>query len=248
MLPLSPFLRLASAAVVVLVLAAAATAAQAYQMSPMSLELGPRDRAATGTVRFLNDGAEPIAIQVRVARREVAPDGTESLAPDSGDIQVYPPQIVLQPGKGQTVRFKWTGAGDIAQEHSYRIVAEQLPVNLQRARTGGAQVDIMLRYLGTLYVVPEHGKAVVAARDARIDPDGFLRLTVRNSGNRHAILASPTLEVAENGQYRPLTASALGGMNGANVPAGKERHFAIPYAGLRPPGPVDVKFTFESNY
>lgn len=225
--------------------------AAAYQMTPMSLELGLSDRAATGTVRFVNDGGSPVAIQVRIARRDVGVDGVEILEPDSGDILVFPSQLVLQPGKSQAVRFTWKGATDVQSERSYRIVAEQLPVNLQRERTEAAQVDIMLRYLGTLYVAPLRAKAAVTVADAQMEKTGqdggILRLTLKNLGTKHTILSAPSLQIQEGGRLRTLTSNQLEEMNGANMLAGRERRFAIPYAGPLPAGPVDVKFTFEAT-
>ena len=110
------------------------------------------------------------------------------------------------------------GRGEAAptSELAFRVITEQLPINLQRERQGGAQVTLLLRYEGTLYVAPPNATADVAVDSAESITDDAgaqkLRVTVSNTGTRHAILCPPRKIRRETG----LRADAGAGRRGAD--------------------------------
>ncbi len=53
----------------------------AFQLLPMSQQFAPTGADATQTFALNNEANEPVAIQIFVVKREVAPDGTETLTP-----------------------------------------------------------------------------------------------------------------------------------------------------------------------
>jgi fimbrial chaperone protein len=244
-----PVAWLLRAAAFIAVACAIALPASAYRVVPLTLELAPSGRNAQASFRIINDGEQAIAIQVSVAKRTIAEDGTDSTASSEDEFVVFPPQMVLRPGQSQAVRVQWKGDPNPAGELPYRIVTEQLPINLQRERTGGAQVALLLRYEGTLYVVPEGAKAAIGVQEARAEtgPDGQRRLSVlvANTGNKHAILGNLKVTVQGGGQTVVLEGEQATGMAGANVLAGAKRRFTIPLPATIPVGPVQVGLNFE---
>lgn len=228
---------------------ALALPASAYRVVPLTIELAPSGRNAQGSFRVINDGDQAIAIQVSIAKRTIAEDGTDGTSPTGDEFVVFPPQMVLRPGQSQAVRVQWKGEANPASELPYRIVTEQLPINLQRERTGGAQVALLLRYEGTLYIVPEGAKAAIGVQEARAEtgPDGQRRLSVlvANTGSKHAILGNLKVTVQGGGQTVVLEGEQATGMAGANVLAGARRRFTIPLPATIPAGPVQVGLNFE---
>lgn len=230
-------------------LAGLALPAAAYRVVPLTIQLAPSGRDAQGSFRVINDGDQPIAIQVSIANRQIAEDGTDSTTPVGDEFVVFPPQMVLRPGQSQAVRVQYRGEANPTSELAYRIVTEQLPINLQRERAGGAQVALLLRYEGTLYVVPANAKAAIAVQEARAEtgPDGQRRLSVlvANSGNKHAILGNLKVTVQGGGQSVVLEGEQATGMSGANILAGARRRFLVPLPATIPAGPVQVGLNFE---
>lgn len=83
---------------------------------------------------------------------------------------VFPEQIVLQPGESQSVRVQWSGDSVPATEVAYRLMAEQLPIDLgtEGANRSGLKLE-MVKYLGRALVRPAEPAAVLSA-DFRRDP------------------------------------------------------------------------------
>lgn len=224
--------------------------AQAYRVVPLTIELEPSGRGSQGQFRVINDTERPVALQVTIQKRETAIDGADVLTPtEEGQFVLFPPQMVLRPGQSQAVRVQWRGSATPEKELAFRVITEQLPINLQRERQGGAQVTLLLRYEGTLYVSPANAAPVVAVDSAKAatNEEGQQRLTVTlsNTGTRHAILGNLKLSVTAGGQSVTMTPEQLEGMTGANMLAGATREFSVPWPEGLPVGPVEVGLEFE---
>lgn len=227
-----------------------APSAAAYRVVPLTIELEPTGRGSQGQFRVINDTERPVALQVTIQKREIGLDGKDILSPvEEGQFVLFPPQMVLRPGQSQAVRVQWRGDPAPAGELAFRVITEQLPINLQRERQGGAQVTLLLRYEGTLYVVPANTAAeiVVDGAEPVTDDKGEqkLRVTVSNKGNRHAILGNLKLSVTTGGQSVTVPTEQLEGMTGANVLAGATRQFDVAWPQSLSVGPVQVGLEFE---
>src|SRR5438552_1884593 len=140
---------------------ALSSAASAFVLSPSTMDFEPVGRGANRNFQLENPSDQPVAVQVSIVTRQMDVDGNETYSPADSDFTVYPPQTVLQPRQNQTIRVMWLGKTKPLKELNYRIVAEQLPVNLSKENKPGAKLNIMLRYLGTIYVVPKGAKSKV---------------------------------------------------------------------------------------
>ncbi len=239
--------------IVTAILVSAALPAHAYRVEPMSLELESAGRGAQGSFRVINDGTEPVAIEIRLAARSLAEDGTETLSPVGDQFILFPAQMILRPGQSQAVRVQWKADANISREQNFRIITEQLPVNLQREREGGAQIGITLRYQGTLYVRPARAKPAVAVESARVEPapggGSQLALVLANNGTRHAILGTDLeVSVRAGNQNISLAGEKTGSLLGANLLAGNKRRFVVPLPATLPPGTATVTLDYETMY
>ena len=249
---------------------ATAPSVYAFKLIPMSLNLEPAGRGANGVFRVENDSDQEIAVMVSLAKREMDLNGKESLPPEEDDFSVYPPQMTLGPQKSQAVRIRWIGDPKPARELAYRIIAEQLPVSLSREGVG-SRINLVVRYIGSIYVVPNGVKSevVVDSVAAEKDKEGAwtLVITLENRGTAHTLLEYSRLQVASDGRgiatQTPISvpkgagesrvgekasvdlgSDELKGMEGENILAGHKRRFVLPWPkGLRL-GQVQVKFEY----
>ena len=213
--------------------------AHAFKMAPIKVDFYPAGQGATQIFKLENDSDAPIAVQVSMLTRAMDIDGKEKYKNADEDFIVYPPQAVIGPHKTQTVRVKWAGDLNPAQEQSYRIVAEQLPVNLQKTAKRGVSVNLLVRYLGAIYIVPRDAEPHIVVeeitRTKRNDGTDGMIVTVHNKGNTHAILGDLSLRLTCAGYSEDssttivLPPEQLVGMNGENILAGHKRRFVLPW-------------------
>lgn len=214
--------------------------AQAFRLVPIEMEFAPSGRGATQIFRVENDRSEPAAIEVRVMAREMSADGEDRLTPADESFVVHPAQIVLMPGQGQSVRVQWAGEAAPAKELAFRLIAEQLPVDLGQAPPQGGQVRLLVRYVASVYVVPPGAKPDVQVVRAGPAQGGMLEVVVANRGTAHRILREPELTLEAGGRRVALKGEALKGLSGENLLAGVERRFLVPWPAGVPQGPVSA--------
>jgi P pilus assembly chaperone PapD len=118
------------------------------------------DRARrNGTVFLLNQGAEPVTVDISLVDRVMLPDGQIFAAEDAAKrtdgqaaatglksardlVQVSPRRVVLQPGRPQTVRVRLTTLPDAAAgEHRTHLTATTLPPRESGATAEAAAAD-----------------------------------------------------------------------------------------------------------
>lgn len=219
--------------------------AQAFKLTPIEMEFAPSGRGATQTFMLENPNAAPEAIEIRMWQRDMDAMGEDILVEDIDNFVVFPAQIILQPGQEQAVRVQWIGDPAPAGELPYRLIAEQLPIDLGEVQAEGGQMKLLVRYIASLYVVPDGAKPDVALQSAGPAADGSgLELVFTNTGNAHALLTDLTLTISGGGAQAVLTRDDLETVAGQNLLAGHSRSFVIPWPPGIAPGPVEVEFSF----
>jgi fimbrial chaperone protein len=230
--------------VVAATLLAGVSPAAAFRLVPFSATFTPSGSGATQSFRVDNDGDQPVAVQISIEHREMAPDGKEKLTDAEDEFAVIPAQIVLLPKQGQTVRVQWLGDAQLKTEGAYRIIAEQLPVPVALPPGANAQISMVVRYEGTIYVTPPGLKPDLVLNG--VEPAAgagapMLAVTVENRGGAHALLGDLTLALkGQNGAAVTLNDAQLKGMVGENVLAGHTRRFVVPWPAGLPQGPVQA--------
>jgi fimbrial chaperone protein len=227
----------------------AAPHAAALRLTPFVAEMAPSGEGATQLFRVLNETDETVAIQLSTWRRSLDREGAESRVDAEDEFSVYPPQFVLGPRETRSVRVQFLGPSAPTQELAYRLIAEQLPVDLDKTPRRGARMRLLLKYEGALYIVPPGAKPDLRLASAQpatgADGKRRLELVFANRGSKHALLQDIALELADAGGRRVrLDLDTLEGVGGENVLAGAERRFLVPWprdladgavnAGLRP--------------
>lgn len=209
-----------------------ATPAMAMSLIPMTQNFTPSGEDANQSFRLQNDSNESVAVVVSMTTRAIDVNGNES-EEETKDFAVYPTQILIAPKRSQVVRVQWRGDPALRTEQAYRIIAEQQPVKRAPAGPGKAEIQLLVRYVGSVYVVPQGARPDVVVRNVRgiTAPDGHheLELLLHNQGSAHALLDAPSITLRTANATQTLTGPALETMRGENILAGADRLFSIPW-------------------
>jgi fimbrial chaperone protein len=233
-------------------------AGAAFQLSPPRMVFTPSGSGATRSFRIDSTGDQPVAVEIQMAKRQVNLDGTETHPSAEADFVVYPPQMLLKPGESQTVRITWLGDPHPSKELAYRIIAEQLPINLSEIeqQQGGATIRMkaLYRYVGSIFITPPHVAPKVVLEQAVCQAESGnnpqLMLTLANLGTAHTYLNGLKLNLAPLGQERRvvhLSSEQLKGIRSANLLAGSKRQFKLACPIDFPIGPVSATFELDAN-
>lgn len=161
--------------ILALTLAPGASQAQALNVSPVRVELGPQK--ATTTISVTNRGTEATGVQIRPyvwAQRHNA----DQLTP-TRDLLVSPPIMTIGPGQTHLVRLVLRKPAH-SVESSYRIVLDQLP-----SVDGPPGVKVLLRISMPVFALPVTKAYSHLAWRARATGPGKAEVEVMNSGGRH---------------------------------------------------------------
>ncbi len=225
--------------------------AAAFRLVPIEMEFAPAGREATQTFSASNDSAVPVAVEVTIKARAMNESGQDVLQDAFDDWVVFPEQLILQPGETQTIRVQWIGDAAPPRELPFRLVAEQVPVDIGRPPAQGGQVRLLVTYVASLYVVPEGArpdvKIVSAGPVTAPNGQAALEVVARNDGTRHRILKDASLGIAAGGKTLTLPAEALEGFAGENILAGATRRFLLPWPAGLPVGPVTVDLSLPTS-
>lgn len=211
-------------------------AARAFSLSPMSVSFEPVGKEATHSFVVDNNGNEKLAIQITMAGRVIDATGAEKNPDADDEFVVYPSQLVLKPNEKRTVRVTWAGNVKPERELSYRIIAEQLPVDTAKPdNKNKIMIRMLLRYLGAVYITPKGATAkVVLSKAARVVEKSLpkLALSIENTGTAHQIIKNAKLKITLPGKAPvELNSDDLKPLLGQNILAGGVRRFLFPWPG-----------------
>lgn len=227
--------------------------AQAFRFSPFRAKFEPSGAGANQLFTVENDTNAPASVQIRIVTREVDVDGGEKNADAEKDFAIYPAQMVLKPHTKRSVRVQWLGDSILKEEKAYRIIAEQLPVNLDKERPKTSTVKFLVSYRGALFVTPPG-----LAHNVTLDFSGttqnatgkkMLEIVLHNRGTQHALLRNLKFDIKDDkGNTVSLAGeSQLKGVTGEGILAKHRRRFMVP----RPDGLVGkvkrIDFTFDKQ-
>jgi len=218
--------RKASRALTALILLVASVQAFAFNFTPIDVTLRPAGSGATQTFSVENPSPSPVAIEITMHSRAMSLDGEDILESADDLFIVYPSQLILQPGARQSVRVQWTGPAALDEERAFRLIAEELPIDLGGEEEEGAGLDLLVRYVASLYVQPQGTEARVSL-DTEID-DESIALMIRNEGTMRAVLRSEDYAIYADGEPVELNSVQLDALGAVNVLAGHTRRLPIP--------------------
>jgi fimbrial chaperone protein len=211
----------------------------AFELKPLYANLKPNGPAAEQVFRITNNHNNPIAVQFKMTTRQQHANGTETKTPADDLFMVYPPQAVIPVNGTQKVRVQWLGTPNPNKELAYRLVAEQVPVTLNKDKKSGVQM--VMTVVGSVYIVPD-GVAPALQVSQLHRRGNQLAFTVSNNGTQHAMLNNLQIQLSNGAQNLQLNGTQVTGANGKNVLAGSSRQLNIPY-----PQGVSIDASWQVN-
>ncbi|WP_240955850.1 fimbria/pilus periplasmic chaperone [Wenzhouxiangella sp. XN79A] len=217
----------------------------AFNFTPIDATLRPAGSGATQTFSVDNPSPSPVAVEITMHTREMTPDGEDILAPADDLFTVYPSQLILQPNGRQSVRVQWNGPAELDRERAFRLIAEELPIDLGDDEDQGAGLDLLVRYVASVYVQPQGASARLSI-EPDVGDDGVV-LVVRNAGTMRAVLRDEDYALYADGRIVELDAAQLDGLAAVNVLAGHTRRLAIPASAGLADRELEVRWLRDSD-
>lgn len=238
-----------------------------FSVSPQIITLEPigRKSQAWVSVSHMGDSDLPMAIEMRVVKRELNISGRVSHASDETDenFVIYPAQMILYPGEMQMVFIQWAGSAYPNKELVYSFIAENVPIELKSKKEdeeikdkARLEVRTLVRYEGLIFVRPPKVTPDVVVESANVEMDEagkpHMILMLYNRGSARQKLTGMSLIVAPvQGEqvsvdkavaYKPPLPKD---QTTHSLYAGYKRRCVLPWPESVPVGPVKVSVTFE---
>lgn len=175
-----------------------ASAVYAMAVQPVVLDLTTAGRGMSQVITVDNTFDRPLPVELRVEGLELTADGVRATGQDPGDIAVFPPQAMIQPGQRQAFRVQYVGDPGIGRSSHYFVTVSQLPV-----QTGEASSNIQLLYNFQVLVSvsPEGARPAITIPSAEIGRNAegapVPVLTVANSSAAHGYLSRGRVQVIQ---------------------------------------------------
>ena len=237
----------------VLVFVSGPGTALAMTVQPVMINLTTSGRGMSQTITVENTFATTLPVELRVQELKVTENGVEQTGVDPGDLLVFPPQALIEPGQTQSFRVQYVGDPDLAASKHYYITVAQLPVQLPE---GQSAIQILYNFQVLVSVGPAGTKPALAITSAAIGKNSEGKavpvITVGNTSAAHGYLSNGRLRIVQKDAagkeiFRrslsgPEIQQTIGfGLIGAN----QSRVVQIPIELPSDGGTIDAEFTAE---
>jgi fimbrial chaperone protein len=217
----------------ILVVVTASFVTHAISFTPIEMDFAPTGRGSTQIFRLENTTPEPVAVEISMKSRLMKLNGEDDLQDAEDQFNVFPSQVVMQPGQVQSVRVQYIGPAALDRERAFRLIAEQLPIDVGQAPSNGGRMRLLVKYVASVYVLPSNLKAILSVTKLEVVDGKWLAITMQNQGKTRKILKNISLDIGGVS----LSSLDLKGLEGENILADTIREFRVPM----PAQPIDLK-------
>lgn len=222
-------------------------------VQPVVIDLAAYGSGMSRVVTVENTFATKLPVELRVEELKFENGQLVNTKVDPGDLLVFPPQALIEPGETQSFRIQYVGDPEIAQSKHYYVTVAQLPVKLAE---GQSAIQILYNFQVLVSVQPAEAKpaldVVSAAVETNAEGKAVPAVTVSNTSNSHGYLSKGRLRITQRDASGkqifnrsisgPEMLQIIGfGLVGANT----TRKLQIPVELPSSEGSVDAKFTPE---
>lgn len=196
-----------------------------FTFNPMSQSIDLEENQTSAQFLLENETSEKMAVELSVVERIMDKNGIEKL-PETKELSVFPPQLIIPAKDKRTIRVIWNGAKTLSSEKAFRVIAEQLPMKIDRKKKNKSGIQMLMKYMAALYITPPSASSKLIIKEIKSENNKVL-FTIKNEGNKHQVLINPTITFSEQGKKHVLKSDELNGVSGENVLANSERSFSI---------------------
>jgi len=226
---------------------------KAETVQPVVIDLSTTGSGMSQTITVENTFTQPLPVELRVEELTFDQAGLHGTGKDSGDLLIFPPQAIIQPGQTQSFRVQYIGDPALARSKHYYVTVAQLPVQLPQ---GQSAIQILYNFQVLVSVKPAGAKAQLkimqseVARDEKGQP--VAAITLSNDSPAHGYLSKGRLRIVERDRSgkevfrRTLAGPEIQQTVGFGlVGAGQTRRLLIPVQLPTSEGTIDAQFTPE---
>lgn len=177
--------------------------ASAMTVQPVVVDLRTSGREMSQVITVENTFSRQLPVELTVQELELTADGVKGTGKDPGDLLIFPPQALIDPGQTQTFRVQYVGDPALARSKHYYVTVAQLPVKLPE---GQSAIQILYNFQVLVSVAPAGARPALSVVSAELgrDKDGqpIPVVTLSNASPAHGYLS--------NGQLRVVAKDAAG--------------------------------------
>ncbi len=226
---------------------------QAETVQPVVVDLSSTGSGMSQTITVENTFTQPLPVELRVEELTFDQAGLHGTGKDSGDLLIFPPQAIIQPGQTQSFRVQYIGDPALARSRHYYVTVAQLPVQLPQ---GQSAIQILYNFQVLVSVRPSGAKPElkIAKSEVALDEKGkpIAAITLTNDSPAHGYLSKGRLRIVERDRSgkevfrRTLAGPEIQQTVGFGlVGAGQTRRLLIPIQLPTSEGTIDAQFTPE---
>jgi len=182
----------------VLAFAAAPVVADAMTVQPVVLDLSTSGRGMSQVVTVQNTFTNPLPVELRVESLTFDENGAHGTGQDPGDLLVFPPQALIQPGQTQSFRIQYVGDPALAKSKHYYVTVAQLPVKLPE---GQSAIQILYNFQVLVSVSAPGGHPNLQITKSEIGKNDKGQpvpvITVSNTASTYGYLSQGQLRIVE---------------------------------------------------
>lgn len=170
----------------------------AMTVQPVVINLQTSGRGMSQVITVENTFAAPLPVELRVQELTLDEDGVKLTGVDPGDLLVFPPQALIQPGQTQSFRVQYVGDPDLKASKHYYITVAQLPVKLPE---GQSAIQILYNFQVLVSVTPTGTKPEMSVQSAAVghNADGkpVPVIMMTNASIAHGYLSNGRLRIVQ---------------------------------------------------
>jgi fimbrial chaperone protein len=229
--------------------------ALAITVQPVVIDLSTAGRDMSQVITVENTFATPLTVELKIEDLSFDENGAHGTGKDPGDLLIFPPQAIIQPGDTQSFRVQWVGDPDLKASKHYYVTVAQLPVQLP---SGQSAIQILYNFQVLVSVKPMGGKPNIKIASAEVGKDAkgapIPVLMVENDSATHGYLSQGTLRITEKDssgkqvfQKTMLGPEIQQTIGFGLIASGQKRRVAVPVVLPTDGGQVEAQFTPDSR-
>jgi fimbrial chaperone protein len=228
--------------------------ALAMTVQPVVIDLKTAGAGMSQVITVENTFPTALPVEIGIQQLELGNDGVKQTGQDPGDLLVFPPQALIEPGQTQTFRVQYVGDPALDKSKHYYVTVAQLPIKLPE---GQSAIQILYNFQVLVSVGPAGGKPKIVVDSAALgkNPAGkpIPLVTLHNASPAHGYLANGHLRVVERDPAgkelfaRTLSGSEIQQTMGFGLIGGEQaRTVAVPLELPSDHGTVEASFTLDN--
>ncbi|MBB1370316.1 MULTISPECIES: fimbria/pilus periplasmic chaperone [Pseudoalteromonas] len=192
---------------IIFILFTASYSALSFQVQPMVAEVQPMGSQSQQTIRIANTSVNPLTIEITAYDLLITDQGDESLRENEDDFLIIPMTTIIPAGKSQSVIVRYIGEPVLSASKAYRLMIDQVKVNLQDDNTSGVGMSLSFRTL--LNVVPQGAEAKLMIKSKAQAATGEWKVLLENTGNKYIRLSQAQWVIKGNNEKFVLEGESL---------------------------------------